>query len=146
KEGTISPSPQSSGSLSFEVGPADPGQLKQILQTYSEQLRTTDWRRERTAVYAIASVDNPMILPELSKLIELGHSARAQESLVRFKGNQEAEEMVKSEIRSNKAPRQLMALEILSRWKLNLTDEELIAVVHSPETDVRIKALRYIAK
>src|SRR5262249_11715352 len=92
----------SSGSFSFQVGPANSDELKKILDAYEKQLGSSDWWVDRAAVYAISSMDDPIVLPKLPKLIRLGHSERAFEALARFKANAEAEKIVNTAIQSTK--------------------------------------------
>ncbi len=136
----------SSGEFSFQVGPADPDQLKKIIRAYEEQLGSTDWRTGRTAAYALASTDNPIVVPDMPKLIELGDTEIAFAALARFKGNADAEKIVKTAIHSANVSRQLRALTVLSKWKSDIDNDDLTPLLSSPDRHLRIMTLRYVGK
>jgi hypothetical protein len=135
----------SSGTLSFQVDSSNPDQLKKILDAYERQLGSSDWWVDRAAVYAISSMDDPIVVSKLPKLVKLGHSERAFEAVARFRGNAEAEKIVNTAIRSSKTSQQLLALGVLSKWKSEVDAADLKPLLASSERQVRIAALHYVA-
>lgn len=132
------------GSVIFNVKPSDQGALQEIIKAYASQLESTNFWDIRTAEEALAATDDPIVVPELAKLIRLGDSEIAFKSLSKFKGDVMAEALVQESLRSKVISHQLLSLDVLSKWKAMISDADLKALLESKERRVRIAALLYV--
>ncbi|MFL6211723.1 MAG: HEAT repeat domain-containing protein [Pyrinomonadaceae bacterium] len=142
-DGTLKDTIKLEGTVSFTVGPANEGALQEVVKTYDRQLESTSFWELRTAAEALAAMDDPVVIPELTKLIKLGDSDLAFKTLARFKGNTEAETLVRSAINSKKASTQLLAIDVWLKWKTAMPKAEFEMLLKAPERQVRLAALRY---
>lgn len=130
----------SNGDFSVRVEPPNPRQLKRIVADYSAQLTSG----EPTALEALLSMDTPLVIPELAKILDGGNAESALKTLSRFKGDPRAQQMVHQAVLSKLPSRQIAATELLSKWKQQIPDADLKSLLESPSRDVRIAALRHL--
>jgi hypothetical protein len=130
----------SSGTFSILVEPEDREKLRKIITEYSEALDKGD----PAALEALLSMDTPLVIPELKKLLDGSNWQRAFQTLSRFKGNDEAEQMALEALHAKLPAGQVASLGILSKWKREIPSEDVKALLASPSRDVRIAALHYV--
>jgi hypothetical protein len=137
QEGSVQAS--SSGILSVRVEPGTPGELEKIIAGYGRQLN-----EDPAAVEALLSMDTPLVIPELRKMLGGSNWERAFQTLARFKGNPDAEQIFAESIHSKLPARQIAGLKVMSGWKEQISPADLKVLLESPSRDVRIMTLRYL--
>jgi hypothetical protein len=130
----------STGSFSLRIKPANQQELKEIVADYSQQLGTGG----SGAQEALLSMDTPLVIPGLRELIAAGDWDRAFVTLARFKGDPDAEKITLDSFHSKVPARQIAALKVLSRWKAQMPEPDVRALLESSARDVRLVTLRYI--
>jgi hypothetical protein len=130
----------SSGTLSFRVQPTNSEQLGSIVQDYAAKSGTGD----SLASEALLSMDNPIVIPELGRMLDGSNFERALQALSRFRENPLAEKMVGETVRSPIPAREIAGLNIISQWRKDISGSELSPLLRSPSRDVRSAALRYL--
>jgi hypothetical protein len=130
----------SSGTLSFRVQPANSEQLGSIVQDYAAKSGSGD----PLAVEALLSMDNPIVIPELARILDGNNFERALQTLSRFRENPLAEKMVGETVRSPIPAREIAGLNVISQWRKDISGSELSPLLRSPSRDVRSATLRYL--
>jgi hypothetical protein len=130
----------SSGTLSVRVQPADSERLRRIVQDYAAKSGSGD----PLALEALLSMDNPIVIPEMKRILDGSNFERALQTLSRFRENPLAEEMVRETVHSPIPARQIAGLNVMSQWRKDFSESELSLLLRSPSRDVRSATLRYL--
>lgn len=130
----------SSGTLSVSVQAANSEQLQQIVQDYAAKSETGDL----IATEALLSIDNPIVIPEMRRILDGNNFERALQTLSRFREDPLAEGMVGETVRSPIPARQIAGLNVISQWRKHISGSELSRLLGSPSRDVRSATLRYL--
>lgn len=130
----------SSGTFFVRIDPTDPEKLKRIVADYTTQLANGD----PAAPEALLSMDTPLVIPQLKEMMEGSHFARAFQALSRFKGDPQAEQIVRETVHAKLPARQIAGIKVLSKWNQGISSADVGSLLESTSRDVRIAALRYL--
>jgi hypothetical protein len=139
KDGQSTPS---SGNFSFQVSPSEPQQIRDIIAIYDRDLSGPE---RHNAVEALASMDTPLVIPELEKLIAIGDARAGFNALAKFKDSAEAQTSVRDFLSSKDSHNQAAALDVLSQWRLSLDDSQLMELAQLPDRSVKLAIIRYVS-
>jgi hypothetical protein len=118
--------------------------LADAIAGYAKGLDTTEHWRPQEAREALSVTDSPLVIPYLKKFIGDGYTNL--ESLTKFRGNHEAEELLIDTLRSGKPDQVPSALRVLQDWNYNLSNEDFETVMARAYSSQKIALLRYAEK
>lgn len=96
------------------------------------------------AVEALTSMDTPLVIPELKKLIAIGDAQKGFSALAKFEGSPEARKSVLDFLSSKDPHYQAAALNVLSEWRLPLDESQVTELAQSPDRSVKLAIIRYV--
>jgi len=130
----------SSGTLSVSVQAANSEQLQRIVHDYAAKSETGDL----LATEALLSIDSPIVIPEMRRILDGSNFTKALQTLSRFRENPLAEKMVGETVSSPIPARQIAGLNVISQWRKQISGGELSRLLRAPSRDVRSATLRYL--
>jgi hypothetical protein len=146
------------GALEIGVFAGTDAELNEALAAYAGQLAVADLAKSdvwftRAAEEALAVTPSPLVIPYLKTLFEIGSTANDVSPLSKFRGNEQAEDLLLSIVRGDKGrPPGLgglhlaTALSVLQDWQYVLTREDFAALCALPDTGFMGKLLQYAEK
>ncbi|HEX5235084.1 MAG TPA: hypothetical protein VFW25_07120 [Silvibacterium sp.] len=134
-------SPLSKGTFSFQVLPSTSQQLRDVITVYDKALNTPE---SRTAVEALTSMDTPLVIPELEKIIAIGDTQEGFRALAKFETSPEARKGILDFLSSKDPHYQAAALDVMSEWRQPLDQSQLTELEQSPDRSVKLAIIRYL--
>lgn len=134
-------SPLSSGTFSFQVLPSTPQQIRDVITIYDKALSSPE---RRNAVEALTSMDAPLVIPELEKIIAIGDAQEGFRALAKFEKSPEARKAIHDFLLSKDPHYQAEALDVLSEWRKPLDESQLEELARSPDRIVKLAIIHYI--
>ena len=134
-------SPLSSGTLSFRVLPSTSQQLRDVITTYDKALSSPE---SLSAVEALTSMDTPLVIPELEKIIAIGDVQEGFRALAKFENSPEARKSIHDFLSSKDPHYQAAALDVMSEWRLPLDQSQVTELAQSPKRIVKLAIIRYV--
>lgn len=135
-------SPLSSGEFTFRVSPSEPQQIRDVIAIYDRDLSGPE---RHNAVEALTSMDTPLVIPELEKLIAIGDAQEGFSALAKFEESPEARKSVRDFLSSKDPHYQAAALNVLSQWRLLLDESQLMELAQVPDRSVKLAVIRYVS-
>jgi hypothetical protein len=137
----VGPSPLSSGTFSFQVLPSTPQQIREVIAIYDKALSGSE---SRSAVEALTSMDTPLVIPELKKIIAIGDMQEGFRALAKFEKSPEARKSIHDFLLSKNPHYQSAALDVLSEWRQPLDESQLEELARSPDRTVKLAIIHYV--
>ena len=146
------------GALEIGVFAGTDAELNETLAAYAAQLAAADFAESnfwptRAAEEALAVTPSPLVIPYLKTLFEIGSTRHDVSPLSKFRGNEQAEDLLLSIVRGDKGkPPGLgglhlaTALSVLEDWQYVLTREDFAALCALPDTGFKGRLLQYAEK
>ena len=146
------------GALEIGVFAGTDAELNETLAAYAGQLAVADRTKSdywltRAAEEALAVTPSPLVIPYLKTLFQIGSTRHDVSPLSKFRGNEQAEDLLLSIVRGDKGnPPSLgglhlpTALSVLQDWQYVLTREDFAALCALPDTGFMGKLLQYAEK
>lgn len=146
------------GSLEIGVFAGTDAELSESVAAYAGQLAVADLAKSdvwltRAAEEALAVTPSPLVIPYLKTLFEIGSTSNDVSPLSKFRGNEQAEDLLLSIVRGDKGhPPGLgglhlpTALSVLQDWQYVLTREDFAALCALPDTGFKGRLLQYAEK
>jgi hypothetical protein len=130
------------GEFIIEMQPEAADRLADVVRTYTREAQgDPDYWRERSAVEAVSLMDSPMVIPCLKRILEAGWTDFGV--LAKFRGNPDAEELLKTSIRAGSVGQLPSAVPVLRQWQYVLDAGDFATLLSRGAWDVRMAAFRY---
>ena len=146
--GRPAPNPQrrstllAEGELPIEVKSDADDRFAEVVKRYIDEFQgNPDFWIRRSAAEALSLMDSPLVLPSLRWVLEHGWADLGV--LAKFRGNPDAEELLRTRIRTGGIDQLPSAIPLLRQWKYVLDAADFGTLLSRGNWDLKIPAFRY---
>jgi hypothetical protein len=118
------------------------GRLPEVVKKYGRSVDSDpEFWGQRSAAEALSVIDSPLVIPYLKPALDWGWADLRV--LVKFRGNPDAEELLKSRVRTGKFDQFYSVLALLQQWQYVLDAADFATLLTRGGMDLKIAAFRY---
>lgn len=132
------------GTFVLNARPGNPASLENIARIYSSALDSTVEADRQTSVEALTVFPDPVVIPELQRLLKAGYTAQALHALAKFRGSAAAWDALLNTLHSKDRTEVREALRVVAEWKKLLPVKDLEPMVNAAPPGLQIEFLHYI--